>query len=158
MAILFRDEDKLSRKLIECINKFLLKDGPNLGCHAMEIHSAVQQFVFRCWLTTHDRAVKVSQSIILRNFVIFLKLNNCCYGYHEFNFLSQDALILYARLQLNLTRDAADGSLLVEQLFDIVCKELDQSFSSGGGVPWLVVYFSFLFLYFILFYFFDFEF
>ena len=39
MAILFRDEDKLSHKLIECINKFLLKDGPNLGCHAMEIHS-----------------------------------------------------------------------------------------------------------------------
>ncbi|PON35174.1 Phosphatidylinositol 3-kinase, Vps34 type, partial [Parasponia andersonii] len=100
-----RDEDKLSRKLIECINKYLLKDGPNLGCHFLEIHSAVQQFVFRCWLTTHDRAVK-------------------------------DALILYSRLQLNLTRDAADGSLLVEQLLDIVCKELDQSFSSGGSVPW----------------------
>ncbi|KAF4352462.1 hypothetical protein F8388_012163, partial [Cannabis sativa] len=83
-----RDEDKLSRKLIECVNKYLLKDGPNLGCHSMEIHNAVQQFVFRCWLTTHDRALK-------------------------------DALILYARLQLNCTRDATDSSLLVEQLLDI---------------------------------------
>ncbi|XP_062116266.1 serine/threonine-protein kinase ATM isoform X3 [Humulus lupulus] len=100
-----RDEDKLSRKLIECVNKYLLKDGPNLGGHSMEIHSAVQQFVFRCWLTTHDRALK-------------------------------DALILYARLQLNFTRDAADSSLLVEQLLDIVCKELDQSFLSSCSVPW----------------------
>ncbi|KAM6570000.1 hypothetical protein CsatB_017985 [Cannabis sativa] len=99
-----RDEDKLSRKLIECVNKYLLKDGPNLGCHSMEIHNAVQQFVFRCWLTTHDRALK-------------------------------DALILYARLQLNCTRDATDSSLLVEQLLDIVCKELDQSLSSCS-VPW----------------------
>ncbi|EXB87890.1 Serine/threonine-protein kinase ATM [Morus notabilis] len=101
-----RFEDKLSRKLIECINKYLLKDGPNLGHHSMEIHGAVQQFVFRCWLTTHDRALK-------------------------------DALILYARLQLNLTRGATDGNILVEQLLDIVCKELDQSISSGGSLPWV---------------------
>ena len=52
-------------------------------------------------------------------------------------------------LQLNLTKDAADGSLLIEQLFSIVCKELDQSFSFGGSVPLFVAYFSFLFLYFI---------
>lgn len=57
---LFRDEGKISRKLIECINIYLLKDGPNLGSESMEIHEAVQQFVFRCWLTTHDRALKVS--------------------------------------------------------------------------------------------------
>ena len=53
-------------------------------------------------------------------------------------FCWQDALILYARLQLNLTRGATDGSILVEQLLDIVCKELDQSISSGGSLPWLV--------------------
>ncbi|KAH7550462.1 hypothetical protein JRO89_XS13G0195500 [Xanthoceras sorbifolium] len=98
-----RDEGKISRKLIECINTFLIKDGPNLGCQSLEIHDAVQQFVYRCWLTTHDRSLK-------------------------------DALILYARLQLNLTRDAYDGSFLVEQLLDVVCKELDQSSLSSTAV------------------------
>ncbi|KAJ7956242.1 Serine/threonine-protein kinase ATM [Quillaja saponaria] len=100
-----RDEGKISRKLIECINTFLLKDGPNLSCHSLEIHNALQQFVFRCWLTTHDRVLK-------------------------------NALILYARLQLNLTRDAADGSYLVEQFLDVVCKDLDQSNISGISPPW----------------------
>lgn len=55
-----RDEGKLSRKLIECVNTYLLKDGPNLGCQSLEIHDAVKQFVFRCWTTTHDRGLKVS--------------------------------------------------------------------------------------------------
>lgn len=55
-----REEGKVSRKLIECINTFLSKDGPNLGCRSFEIHNAVQQFVFRCWLTTRDRGLKVS--------------------------------------------------------------------------------------------------
>ncbi|KAM1451845.1 hypothetical protein ACFX2I_038908 [Malus domestica] len=99
-----RDEGKISRKLMDCINTFLLKDGPNLGSESLEIHNAVQQFVFRCWLTTHDRALK-------------------------------DALIFYARLQLNMTRGAADGSFLVHQLLDIVYKELDQSYVSNTNVP-----------------------
>lgn len=47
----------------------------------------------------------------------------------------QDALILYARLQLNLTRDVSEASSLVEQLLDLVCKELDQSSLPGAGVP-----------------------
>ncbi|KAL4634029.1 hypothetical protein ACB092_04G167700 [Castanea dentata] len=100
-----RDEGKISRKLIECINTFLLKDGPNLGSQSLEIHNSVQQFVFRCWLTTHDRALK-------------------------------DALILYARLQLNLTRGGADAGSLVDQLLDVICKDLDQSNISSTGVPW----------------------
>ncbi|KAI9173943.1 hypothetical protein LWI28_009144 [Acer negundo] len=91
-----RDDGKILRKLIECINTFLLKDGPNLGRQSSEIHDAVQKFVYRCWLTTHDRSLK-------------------------------DALILYARLQLNLTRGAVDQNFLVEQLLDVVFKELDQS-------------------------------
>ncbi|XP_061953335.1 serine/threonine-protein kinase ATM isoform X2 [Populus nigra] len=99
-----REEGKISRKLIECINTYLLKDGPNLGSQSLEIHNAVQQFVFRCWLTTHDRSLK-------------------------------DALIFYARLQLNLSRGATDGNSLVEQLLDLVCKELDQSSSSCGSAP-----------------------
>ncbi|KAG5562232.1 hypothetical protein RHGRI_005087 [Rhododendron griersonianum] len=72
-----RYEGKLSRKLIECVNTYLLKDDPNLGCQSLEIHDAVKQFAFRYWTTTHDHGLK-------------------------------DALILYARLQLNLTRGAAD--------------------------------------------------
>ncbi|KAJ8771786.1 hypothetical protein K2173_026963 [Erythroxylum novogranatense] len=100
-----RDEGKISRKLIECVNTYLLKDGPNLGYLSLEIHNAVRQFVFCWWLTTRDRGFK-------------------------------DLLIIYARLQLNLTRGAADGSSLVEQLLDVLCKELDQSSLTGVGVPW----------------------
>lgn len=66
-----RDEGKLSRKLIECVNTFLLKDGPNLGSLSLEIHNAVEKFVFRCWLTTHDKNLKVNVFALLL-FVIFL--------------------------------------------------------------------------------------
>lgn len=95
-----RKDGKISRKLIECINTYLLKDGPNLGRQSLEIHYAVQQFVFHCWSTVQDRGVK-------------------------------DSLILYARLQLNLTRGAADGSDLLEQLLDVIGKELDQIHTSS---------------------------
>ncbi|MED6180994.1 hypothetical protein PIB30_015217 [Stylosanthes scabra] len=101
---LIREEGKISRKLVECINTYLLNDGPNLGCQLLEIHNAIQHFVFRCWLTTHDRVLK-------------------------------DSLILYARIQLNLMRDAADSCLLVEQLLDVVCKDLDQGSMSCTSVP-----------------------
>ncbi|XP_072965614.1 serine/threonine-protein kinase ATM isoform X2 [Typha angustifolia] len=67
-----RDEGKVSRKLMDCINTYLLKDGPNLGSEAMEIHSAVKDFMFRCWLTTHDRGLKYSFIVYAR---IMLKLN-----------------------------------------------------------------------------------
>ncbi|XP_055826815.1 serine/threonine-protein kinase ATM isoform X2 [Solanum dulcamara] len=100
-----RDEGKISRKLIECINIYLLKDGPNLGSKSLEIHDALQHFVFRCWMTTHDRGLK-------------------------------DSLVLYARLQLNLTRDLADGSSLLEQLQDVLGKELDQMSSCTINLPW----------------------
>ncbi|KAL3628823.1 hypothetical protein CASFOL_027869 [Castilleja foliolosa] len=53
-----RDEGKVSRKLVECLNTYLSKDGPNLGCQSLEIHEAVQKFVFRCWFATHDRSLK----------------------------------------------------------------------------------------------------
>lgn len=55
----FREDGKISRKLIECINTYLLNDGPNLGFQLLEIHNAIEQFLFRCWLTTHDRVLKV---------------------------------------------------------------------------------------------------
>lgn len=103
--ILVRDEGKISRKLVDCINTYLVKDGPNLGCRSLEIHNALQQFLFRSWLTTHDRGLK-------------------------------DAFTLYARLQLNLIRRAADVSNLLEQLMDVVCKELDQSNIPSTGISW----------------------
>ncbi|CAN8254904.1 unnamed protein product [Cochlearia groenlandica] len=99
-----RDEGKLSRKLIECVNSFLLKDGPNIGSLSMEIHNAVQQFVFRCWLTTHDKNLK-------------------------------EILASYGRLQLNLTRVSSESSSLVEQLLDVVTRELDLG-SSSSSASW----------------------
>ncbi|KAK4437221.1 Serine/threonine-protein kinase ATM [Sesamum alatum] len=99
-----RDEGKIARKLVECINVYLSKDGPNLGCKSLEIHEAVQQFVFRCWFATHDRSLK-------------------------------DALVCYAKLQLSLTRGVVDGTALLEQLLDVVSKELDQMSTSSSNVP-----------------------
>ncbi|QHO17058.1 hypothetical protein HN873_033624 [Arachis hypogaea] len=104
ICLLIREEGKISRKLVECINTYLLNDGPNLGCQLLEIHNAIQQFVFRCWLTTHDRVLK-------------------------------DSLILYSRIQLNLMRGAADSCLLVEQLLDVICKDLDQGSMSCTSMP-----------------------
>lgn len=42
---------------------------------------------------------------------------------------------MYARLQLNMTRGATDGSFLVQQLIDMVYKQLDQSAVSNTIVP-----------------------
>ncbi|KAI3684521.1 hypothetical protein L6452_33745 [Arctium lappa] len=100
-----RDEGKILRKLVECINTYLIRDGPNMGCRSLEIHDAVHQFLFRVWVTTHDRGLK-------------------------------DALVLYARLQLKLVRGATDGSILLEQLLDIIGKELDQISTSTMSLPW----------------------
>ncbi|KAK1427643.1 hypothetical protein QVD17_16334 [Tagetes erecta] len=100
-----RDEGKVLRKLVECINTYLIRDGPNLGSQSLEIHDAVHQFLFRVWVTTHDRGLK-------------------------------DALVLYARLQLKLARGATDGGVLLEQLLDIVGKELDQINTSTTSLSW----------------------
>ncbi|KAJ3700717.1 hypothetical protein LUZ61_004422 [Rhynchospora tenuis] len=55
-----REEGKISRKLMDCVITYLIKDGPNLGVRAMDIHSSLKEFMLRCWLTTHDRAMKNS--------------------------------------------------------------------------------------------------
>ncbi|KAI0497772.1 hypothetical protein KFK09_021007 [Dendrobium nobile] len=100
-----RDEGKYSRKLMECINAYLMKDGPNLGDLATKIHFAVQEFLFRFWLTTHDRGLKAS-------------------------------FILYASVQLKLTRNTSEEISLVEKLLDVVAKELDQGIAVSYGIPW----------------------
>ncbi|EHA8590952.1 putative Serine/threonine-protein kinase ATM [Cocos nucifera] len=96
-----RDEGKFSRKLMECVNTYFLKDGPNLGYQAMEIHSAVQQFMFRHWLTTHDRGLKVP---VVDNLFYFWTMS--------------------------------ERSPLMEQLLDVIFKELDQSPNTGTGFLW----------------------
>ncbi|KAL8261037.1 hypothetical protein R6Q59_025086 [Mikania micrantha] len=100
-----RDEGKVMRKLVECINTYLIRDGPNMGSQSLEIHDAVHQSLFRVWVTTHDRGLK-------------------------------DALVLYARLQFKLARGTTDGSVLLEQLLDIIGKELDQINTSHTSLPW----------------------
>jgi len=44
----------------------LLNDGPNLGFQLLEIHNAMQEFMFQCWLTTHDRVLKDSLMVYAR--------------------------------------------------------------------------------------------
>ncbi|KAK8948262.1 Serine/threonine-protein kinase ATM [Platanthera guangdongensis] len=44
---------------MECINTYLLKDGPYLGDLATYIHLSIPEFLFRFCLTTHDRGLKV---------------------------------------------------------------------------------------------------
>ena len=56
--------------------------------------------------------------------------------------LLQDALVLYGRLQISLTRGADDESILIEQLLDVLYKELDQSSIFSVGVPWSVFPYS----------------
>lgn len=56
---LFREEGKISRKLLECVNMFLIQDGPNLGSEAQKIHYALQDFISCIWFTTRDRSFKV---------------------------------------------------------------------------------------------------
>jgi hypothetical protein len=60
-------------------------------------------------------------------------------------FLLQDSLMFYARTQLNLTRGAADRCLLVEQLLDVIYKDLDQGSMSNTSMPrWAFVILSIL--------------
>ncbi|THU49473.1 hypothetical protein C4D60_Mb06t09940 [Musa balbisiana] len=100
-----RNEGKILRKLVECLNTYLLRDGPNLGNQAMEIHFAVQDIMFRCWFTSHDQGLKSS-------------------------------LINFARIQLKLIRYLAEGTQIIEQLLDVIVKELDQGINVGSEVLW----------------------
>ncbi|RZR98993.1 hypothetical protein BHM03_00028455, partial [Ensete ventricosum] len=65
-----RNEGKILRKLMECLNTYLLRDGPNLGNQAVEIHFSVQDIMFRCWFTTHDQGLKLAIfSLLLLDYV-----------------------------------------------------------------------------------------
>lgn len=98
-----RDEGKIARKLLASLNSFLMKDGLNIGTSAQEIHSSVQDFMVRSWLTTHDRLLK-------------------------------EGLFLYARIQLKLRGILSDGGAALDQLLDLVVKELDQNSITTPGI------------------------
>ncbi|KAK7323237.1 hypothetical protein VNO77_26702 [Canavalia gladiata] len=89
----------------------LLKYSPgDYPDNLLEIHNAMHHFVFRCWLTTHDRVLK-------------------------------DSLVFYARIQLNLMKGATDKCLLVEQLLDVICKDLDQGSMSSTSMLRAVLFY-----------------
>ncbi|XP_056686258.1 serine/threonine-protein kinase ATM isoform X2 [Spinacia oleracea] len=97
-----REVGRISRKLTECLNSYLLKDGPNLGRQSLDVYKSVKRFVFDNWHIA-DRELK-------------------------------EGFILYMKLQLNLMRvnedeeedKDKDGIPLVEQLLEVLSKELDQ--------------------------------
>ncbi|KAI8551295.1 hypothetical protein RHMOL_Rhmol06G0174600 [Rhododendron molle] len=93
--------------------------------------------VFRCILTLHSLLENPPGDFPISNPFAYLfvsrdegklsrKLIECV----------TDALILYARLQLNLTRGAVDGSELVEHLLDLVGMELDQKCICSANLAW----------------------
>lgn len=43
--------------------------------------------------------------------------------------------MFYARIQLNLMKGAAERRLLVEQLLDVICKDLDQGSMCSTSMP-----------------------
>ncbi|XP_047054644.1 serine/threonine-protein kinase ATM isoform X1 [Lolium rigidum] len=97
-----REDGKLTSKLMECVNTFLLMDGPNLGDKSVEIHNAVQDFILHSWLTTRDPQLK-------------------------------SLFITYAKIQLKLAKAISE---VLEKLYDVIIKELDQYGSTGAGLLW----------------------
>lgn len=77
--LFLRDEGKIARKLLECVNTYLLRDGPNLGSLSMAIHESLQQFVLRFWLATHDPGLKVLRLFNWRMLVILDPRQWCAY-------------------------------------------------------------------------------
>ncbi|KAK9684733.1 hypothetical protein RND81_10G228300 [Saponaria officinalis] len=94
-----REVWRIPRKLIECLNVYLLKDGPNLGGESLRIHDSVKTFVFSNWHQCPD-----SDSDL------------------------KDVLILYTKLQLHLRRGNEDenDAPLIEELLKIISRDLEQ--------------------------------
>lgn len=45
---------------MDCINIYLLKDGPNMGCKSLDIHEEAKKFVFQRWFNARDKKLKVN--------------------------------------------------------------------------------------------------
>ncbi|XP_074316262.1 serine/threonine-protein kinase ATM [Silene latifolia] len=93
-----RDVWRIPRKFIECLNAYLLKDGPNLGGESLIIHNSVKTFVFSNWHQRPDSDTDL-----------------------------KDVLILYAKLQLLLRRGNEDENEppLLDELLKIIGKDLE---------------------------------
>lgn len=60
----------------------------------------------------------------------------------------QNSFITYGRIMLRLNRGASEGGGLVEQLLDVIIKELDQSVGTASGTShWLLSIFILFFLF-----------
>ena len=80
---------------MECVNTFLLMDGPNLGDKSVEIHKAVQDFILRSWLMTRDLRLKVLMTrLAFLNFVSYFELVIEHFCFHDSRSIS--GFIAYA--------------------------------------------------------------
>ncbi|KAH9603108.1 hypothetical protein KSS87_015043, partial [Heliosperma pusillum] len=93
-----RDVWRIPRKFIECLNAYLLKDGPNLGGESLVIHNSVKTFVFSNWHQRPDSDTDL-----------------------------KDVLISYAKLQLHLRRGNEEESELplLDELSKIISRDLE---------------------------------
>ena len=128
-----REEGKLTRKLLECINTFLLKDGPNLGYKSVKIHKSLYsvvgwQLMIRPWRFWWP-------DLQFCNFIsLFLQKLHCIFCFiFESRFFFQSLFITYAKVQLKIGRNFPE---ILEKLVDVIIKELDKNVNTGPGVLW----------------------
>ncbi|KAF6991028.1 hypothetical protein CFC21_008158 [Triticum aestivum] len=132
-----RQDGKLTSKLMECVNTFLLMDGPNLGDKSVEIHKAVQDFVLRSWLMTRDLRLK---SLFITYAKIQLKLARAIPKVLErknllgviMDDLDQNVNTEAGLLWCEASRDAKDMSLRcsLEELMDLSATIFYQAYKS----------------------------
>ncbi|XBJ11536.1 hypothetical protein VPH35_016223 [Triticum aestivum] len=132
-----RQDGKLTSKLMECVNTFLLMDGPNLGDKSVEIHKAVQDFILRSWLMTRDLRLK---SLFITYAKIQLKLARAIPKVLErknllgviMDDLDQNVNTEAGLLWCEASRDAKDVSLRcsLEELMDLSATIFYQAYKS----------------------------
>ncbi|KAF6985526.1 hypothetical protein CFC21_003377 [Triticum aestivum] len=132
-----RQDGKLTSKLMECVNTFLLMDGPNLGDKSVEIHKAVQDFILRSWLMTRDLRLK---SLFITYVKIQLKLARAIPKVLErknllgviMDDLDQNVNTEAGLLWCEASRDAKDVSLRcsLEELMDLSATIFYQAYKS----------------------------
>lgn len=132
-----REDGKLTSKLMECVNTFLLMDGPNLGDKSVEIHKAVQDFILCSWLMTRDLRLK---SLFITYAKIQLKLARAIPKVLErknllgviMDDLDQNVNTEAGLLWCEASRDAKDVSLRcsLEELMDLSATIFYQAYKS----------------------------
>ena len=108
-----RDDSRVSRKLVAGVNGFLLHEGLNLGDQVQRIHTSIRDFVWRAWLNTRERDLKVHPVHSAVCLFLLAHEHLLCW--------CQESLVWYMQLQLQLRGVEA------EDLLGLLGKELDQS-------------------------------